>query len=93
MYKKLSDSDLMQMSKWDIIKILRCAENNWESALATVEQQYENTKNWQPVRHGKWYWNHYGLLLFACSECNNLSEYKTSYCAYCGAKMDGECNE
>ena len=42
MYKPLSDSTLMSMSKKEIIEQLRIAEHNHEVCEETINQQYEN---------------------------------------------------
>ena len=42
MYRPLSDSTLMSMSKKEIIEQLRIAEHNHEVCEETVNQQYEN---------------------------------------------------
>lgn len=53
-YKVLSDSTLMGMKKKDIIELLRCAEHNRDVAVEFNEQQYQNVKDLQPVKHGQW---------------------------------------
>lgn len=49
MYKPLSDSTLMGMTKKQIIEQLRIAEHNFFAAEETLAQQIENVKNWVPV--------------------------------------------
>lgn len=49
MYKPLSDSTLMGMTKKQIIEQLRVAEHNFFVMQDTVAQQIENVKNWVPV--------------------------------------------
>ncbi len=46
----------------------------------------------EPVRHGKWV-KHGGdkYPYYECSECGHDNNMKNPYCAYCGAKMDGGC--
>lgn len=40
------------------------------------------------VRHGRWKTLY--LNSHVCSECNDESEDRNRYCAYCGARMDGQ---
>lgn len=44
----------------------------------------------QEVKHGEWVRDEFDML--CCSECNEEPEFEniTSYCPYCGAKMDGK---
>lgn len=49
MYKPLSDSTLMSMTKRQIIEILRMTEHNFFAAEEALVQQAENVKNWVPV--------------------------------------------
>ena len=46
-----------------------------------------------PVQRGKWIWNEHacGFYMngYVCSLCKKGAFYDTSYCPYCGAKMDG----
>lgn len=61
MYKPLSDSTLMGMTKKQIIEQLRVAEHNFFVMQDTVAQQAENVKDWIPV--------------VRCSECKYHCEY------------------
>lgn len=81
MYKAYSETTLNRMTKNEIIHQLRIAESNYFGALATIEQQYQNTKDWQPVKHGKW-------IQTKCSNCNFDCEQQYAHCPNCGAKMD-----
>lgn len=96
MYKVLSDSTLMGMKKKDIIALLRCAEHNCDVANERFEQQYQNVKDWQPVKHGHWNmdgecsvcklpWNH---LMTANAQDWGYFDPMPPYCPNCGAKMD-----
>lgn len=97
-YKVYSDSYLKTFTKDALIRQLRCVEKNWQAAEEQIEQQYQNTKDWEPVRHGKWIWNLTGYYTWTCSECGKnptigmgytQSENKLfAYCPNCGAKMD-----
>lgn len=49
MYKPLSDSTLMGMTKKEIIENLRIAEHNFFVMQNTVAQQAENVKDWVSV--------------------------------------------
>lgn len=46
----------------------------------------------EPVRHGKWIKDEYGLHCSECGESANIDSerhyVKTNYCSNCGAKMD-----
>lgn len=57
MYKPLSDSTLMSMTKKEIIENLRIAEHNFFAAEETLAQQAENMRDWAPVVRCKdcWY--------------------------------------
>lgn len=72
MYKPLSDSTLMSMTKKQIIENLRIAEHNFFAAEETLAQQVENVKNWVPV--------------VRCSECKWYRDYDVHYCARRGVK-------
>lgn len=55
----------------------------------------EDLKKFTAERHGRWERVRFGSTDVFCSECNRLettrdSNYKSRYCPYCGAKMDGE---
>lgn len=93
----LSDSTLKRMTKAELIEQLRCAEHNYAVAQETIEQQVENFKNFEPVRHGRWEWlgpNRIATdcMCGTCSACNVRSKYivNTMVCPNCGAKMDLE---
>ena len=76
-YKELSDSTLMHMTKNEIIEQLRCAEHNYRSCEAQVAQQYENTKDWRPVKHGHWVFMEVDCgtdLVVKCSVCGEEIE-------------------
>lgn len=45
MYKPLSDSTLMGMTKKEIISVLRVAEHNHKVCEEQLEQQYQNILN------------------------------------------------
>lgn len=98
MYKPLSDSTLMSMTKKEIIENLRIAEHNFFSAEETLAQQAENMRDWAPVVHGEWLLRHEGYgHYWECSSCHkNPCIYvtkDTNYCPNCGAKMDGRGEE
>lgn len=97
-----SYNTLMSMKKVQLINAIRLLENNLISANARIEQQYQNTKEWQPVRHGRWIKNkddYYSLTVYQCSECKeewcfevgeDIHDLNYNYCPNCGAKMDEE---
>ena len=45
------------------------------------------------VVHGRWNWQKDGEAdyeqYWMCSECKDVTFFKTNYCSNCGAKMDG----
>lgn len=97
MYKPLADSTLNNMTKKEIIELLRTAEHNAKVSQEWVAQQAENLKDWKPVVHGRWEqvkkWE--TKAKYRCSVCGreimsavkvNIEKYP--YC-HCGAKMDG----
>lgn len=99
MYKPLADSTLHNMTKKEIIELLRIAEHNAKASQEKVEQQAENLKDWVPVVHGRWddsgrYTFPSGNAAVRCTNCGcalTESEYRLNnwnYCPVCGAKMD-----
>lgn len=72
MYKPLSDSTLMGMTKKQIIEQLRVAEHNFFAMQDTVAQQAENIKDWVHV--------------VRCPECKWHRDYDVHYCARRGVK-------
>lgn len=48
------------------------------------------------VVHGRWLWQKDGEAdyeqYWMCSECKDVTFFKTNYCPNCGAKMDGDGN-
>ena len=71
MYKPLSDSTLMGMTKKEIIELLRIAERNAEAMRETLNQQAENCQKLlaEARKHGHWkrtdrYW-------WECSVCGH----------------------
>lgn len=54
MIRKLANTTMMAMSKKDLIAYIRDLEHNVEELEAQVEQQYQNVKDWQPVKKGHW---------------------------------------
>ena len=97
MYKPLSGSTLMGMTKKEIIELLRIAERNAEAMRETLNQQAENCQKLlaEARKHGHWkrtdrYW-------WECSVCGGKNwigrlreadSCKTPYCPHCGAEMD-----
>lgn len=47
--KRHSDATLMGMTKAQLVEYVRMAEHNQEVAEATLAQQAENLKDWEPV--------------------------------------------
>ena len=49
------------------------------------------------VVHGRWLWQKDGEAdyeqYWMCSECKDVTFFKTNYCPNCGAKMDGDGND
>lgn len=98
MYKPLSDSTLMGMTKKEIIELLRIAERNAEAMRETLNQQAENCQKLlaEARKHGHWIYDDPFGALPKCSECGCRSrdaaakECAIPYCPSCGAKMDEE---
>lgn len=93
MYKPLSNSTLMGMTKKEIIEQLRTAEHNFKAMEETVNQQAENFKKLlaEERKHGHWTKDN------KCSECgaerptqgiNKWIYLDAKYCYACGATMD-----
>ena len=96
MYKPLADSTLHNMTKKEIIELLRTAEHNAKVSQEWVAQQAENLKDWKPVVHGRWEFLGPNRLIKecmcgTCSVCKVRSKYivNTMLCPNCGAMMDG----
>lgn len=100
MYKPLSDSTLMGMTKKEIIELLRIAERNAEAMRETLNQQ---AKNFQKLlaearKHGHWIqvsdWDKDANAHFDCSVCGfgdkHGDDVVVPYCWHCGAVMDEE---
>lgn len=66
--------------------------DGWDKAIDTAIEELEKlpTADVQEVKHGEWVRDEFDML--CCSECNEEPEFEniTSYCPYCGAKMDGK---
>ena len=53
-----------------------------------------------PVKHGEWIspprreenkdYRNGDAIFYECSECGFVEDYRAKYCAWCGARMDGE---
>ena len=93
MYKPLSNSTLMGMTKKEIIEQLRTAEHNFKAMEETVNQQAENFQKLlaEERKHGHWIGKPIaGYSMVRCSVCfafaNNIERW--NYCPNCGAKMD-----
>ena len=97
MYKPLADSTLHNMTKKEIIELLRTAEHNAKVSQEWVAQQAENLKDWKPVVHGRWEMRPTGRMTDTgpeykayCTVCNEPNkQYQPPFCPHCGAKMDG----
>ena len=91
--KPYSDSFLKHRTREELIEIIRCTEQNQQEAETALRQQYENTKDWEPVVHGHWITHNADdpfTVYGECSACGfeqSLSD-KLPYCPNCGAKMD-----
>ena len=95
MYKPLSDSTLMGMTKREIIELLRIAERNAEAMRETLNQQAKNCQKLlaEARKHGHWSEEDY-----RCSVCgakrpttDTASKWiylDQHYCYNCGAVMD-----
>lgn len=91
MYHVLSDGTLMGLTKRQLIEQVRIAEHNWFSCEETLNQQYENVKDWEPVVHGRWNELEPEIGLFECNLCGHkILRATCNYCPNCGARMDGE---
>lgn len=95
MYKPLSDSTLMGMTKKEIIELLRIAERNAEAMRETLNQQAENCQKLlaEARKHGHWvklFDPNYGIIGVECSVCKGEMRRATEYCPFCGAVMDEE---
>lgn len=77
MYKPLADSTLHNMTKKEIIELLRTAEHNAKVSQEWVAQQAENLKDWKPV--------------VPCKNCANgmvSDDSKYIICCRLGVSMD-----
>lgn len=64
------------------------------NSAACEQIKYMPAADVQEVRHGKWIKEENGVII--CSECGEEYEwddYRSSYCEFCGARMDGEEND
>ena len=89
---------------WQTLNIIdrTLKKENKEYGITAVSFALERVKSYiqklpaadvQEVKHGEWVRDEFDML--CCSECNEEPEFEniTSYCPYCGAKMDGEKGE
>ena len=75
----------MGMTKKDLVEYVRMKEHNEAAAIQALEQQAENLKNWEPVRHGRWILDCYSVLDY-------YSEYDEEFylkCSECGREVYG----
>lgn len=66
-------------------------EHDYEEVARYIEEC--PTVDAEPVRHGRWQGVSPFVDSLECSECRYCitdEEFKTPYCPWCGAKMDGE---
>ena len=89
---------------WQTLNIIdrTLKKENKEYGITAVSFALERVKSYiqklpaadvQEVKHGEWVRDEFDML--CCSECNEEPEFEniTSYCPYCGAKMDGKDGE
>ena len=103
MYKPLSDSTLMSMTKREIIELLRIAEHDAEAMRETLNQQARNCQKLlaEARKHGHWKFVANIVPYHLCSVCgsralfdeNSCDTIMSNYCPYCGAVMDEEVSD
>lgn len=88
MYKFLSNSALMRLTKKQLVEQLRIAEHNWLDCEKTLRQWDENTKDWIPVTRCK-DCKHWGkhiegnrAICDAWSRFGTVMTHKTQWCCY-----------
>lgn len=63
--------------------------NDWSTlgVLAVIDEQ--PTIDAVPVAHGEWIYTDKGWQIgkYKCSECEDLTNWRSPYCPNCGAKM------
>lgn len=98
--RKLATTTLMAMTKKDLISYIRDLEHNVQELEEQNEQQYQNVKDWQPVKKGYWM-KTYGNFQNGdiceytwkaeCSGCHKFNkQYMPPFCPHCGAIMSME---
>lgn len=56
-----------------------------------IEKAIDNAPTVDPVKHGRWVKSEKSDYEWECSACGyGLSDYRTTYCYDCGAKMEVE---
>ncbi len=101
--KPYADGTLQNMKKSELIEYVRMLEHNNDVAVAALNQQAENVKDWEPVVRAHWETVPNRVLEHGeveirgtaerCSSCMHASkDFKKWFdrCPNCGAKMDGE---
>lgn len=64
------------------VKCTITGEYHFQNDICNIE--------FKPVKCGCWQWDGFVYdMPWQCSECGVFSEYESSYCPNCGAKMDG----
>lgn len=88
--KPYADSTLNNMRKADLIEYIRTLEYNHNVAVATLNQQAENVKDYKPVVHAHWIDNGPDIQCSACGFTCDDEYYlgKRVACPNCGANMD-----
>lgn len=99
--KRYSDSQLMTMTKLELIGMLRVAEHNEDVAEEHLRQQVGNMKDWVPVRHGYWTYKRKvrGGVRYRTGEdswgnvhtiqCDDRYVADEAYCSECHKHNDG----
>lgn len=92
--KPYADSTLQNMKKSELINYVRVLEKNHDTAVAALNQQAENVKDWAPVVHAHWGYDSVIPDAIVCSKCKTgfavwrHERNGFNYCPNCGAKMD-----
>lgn len=91
------------VGRFNTIKLIDDAPTAGTITYDDVKKAMDTAYGWGKIDganrpHGKWIyrekkisWATFGF--YVCSECNEKSNYKTCFCANCGADMRGNANE
>ena len=88
--KRYARSTLKRQTKDWLLDHIECLEHNIDVLNEQNAQQYENVKDWQPIKHGHWVWYYTSeetlangvkvyTPIFSCTRCLHRYESYRRY--------------